>query len=232
MGSEVFYRKWRPQVLGDVVGQEQVTRTLINALKSGRISHAYLFCGPRGTGKTSTARILAKSINCLNGGKGEPCNTCSICQAITEGRAFDVIEIDAASNTGVDNIRDLREKVNYSPNEARYKVYIIDEVHMLSTSASNALLKTLEEPPPHAIFILATTETHKVLPTIISRCQRFDFHRVSLNDIVKRLTKVCQAEGIKITPEGSAFDCQQRYRQSPRCFKPAGTIDYLLRYGY
>jgi DNA polymerase-3 subunit gamma/tau len=202
MGSQVFYRKWRPQVLDDVVGQEQVTRTLLNALKSGRISHAYLFCGPRGTGKTSTGRILAKAINCLNSGKGEPCNTCPICQTITEGRALDVIEIDAASNTGVDNIRDLREKVNYSPNEARYKVYIIDEIHMLSTSASNALLKTLEEPPPHAIFILATTETHKVLPTIISRCQRFDFHRVSQNDIVKRLTKVCQAEGIKINPDG------------------------------
>ncbi len=202
MGSQVFYRKWRPQVLEDVVGQEQVTRTLVNALKSGRISHAYLFCGPRGTGKTSTGRILAKAINCLNNGKGEPCNTCAMCQSVTEGRALDVIEIDAASNTGVDNIRDLREKVNYAPNEARFKVYIIDEVHMLSTSASNALLKTLEEPPPHAIFILATTETHKVLPTIISRCQRFDFHRVSQIDIVKRLSKVCQAEGIKISPEG------------------------------
>ena len=202
MGSQVFYRKWRPQVLGDIAGQEQVTRTLINALKNGRISHAYLFCGPRGTGKTSTGRILAKAINCLNNGKGEPCNNCPVCVSITEGRALDVIEIDAASNTGVDNIRELREKVNYSPNEARYKVYIIDEVHMLSTSASNALLKTLEEPPPHAIFILATTETHKVLPTIISRCQRFDFHRVSQNDIVKRLTKVCQAEGIKITSDG------------------------------
>ncbi len=202
MGSQVFYRKWRPQVLEDVVGQEQVTRTLLNALKSGHVSHAYLFCGPRGTGKTSTGRILAKAINCLNGGKGEPCNTCTMCQAITEGRALDVIEIDAASNTGVDNIRDLREKVNYAPNEARYKVYIIDEVHMLSTSASNALLKTLEEPPPHAIFVLATTETHKVLPTIISRCQRFDFRRISQADIVKRLTKVCQAEGIKVTPEG------------------------------
>jgi DNA polymerase-3 subunit gamma/tau len=202
MGSQVFYRKWRPQTLSEVVGQEQVTRTLVNALKSGHVSHAYLFCGPRGTGKTSTGRILAKAINCLTSGKGEPCNICTMCQAITEGRALDVIEIDAASNTGVDNIRDLREKVNYAPNEARYKVYIIDEVHMLSTSASNALLKTLEEPPPHAIFILATTETHKVLPTIISRCQRFDFHRLSQVDIAKRLTQVCQAEGIKIAPEG------------------------------
>ncbi|MBN1366361.1 MAG: DNA polymerase III subunit gamma/tau [Dehalococcoidales bacterium] len=202
MGSQVYYRKYRAQSLSEFVGQEQVTRTLANAFKSGRISHAYLFCGPRGTGKTSAARILAKAVNCLNNGKGEPCNTCSMCQAITEGRALDVIEIDAASNTGVDNIRDLREKVNYAPNEARYKVYIIDEVHMLSTSASNALLKTLEEPPPHAMFVLATTETHKVLPTIISRCQRFDFHRLSQTDIVKRLTQVIQAEGINITPDG------------------------------
>ncbi len=202
MGSQVFYRKWRPQTLADLVGQEQVTRTLVNALKSGRVSHAYLFCGPRGTGKTSTGRILAKAVNCLSGGKGEPCNTCDMCQAVTEGRALDVIEIDAASNTGVDNIRDLREKVNYAPNEARYKVYIIDEVHMLSTSASNALLKTLEEPPPHAIFVLATTETHKVLPTIVSRCQRFDFRRLSQTDIVKRLKQVCQAEEIQIVPDG------------------------------
>ena len=202
MSSQVFYRKYRAQNLAELVGQEQVTRTLANAFKTGHISHAYLFCGPRGTGKTSTARILAKAVNCLNDDKGEPCNKCAMCQAITEGRALDVIEIDAASNTGVDNIRDLREKVNYAPNEAHYKVYIIDEVHMLSTSASNALLKTLEEPPPHAIFILATTETHKVLPTIVSRCQHFDFHRLSQSDIVKRLIQVCQAEEIKITPEG------------------------------
>ena len=159
--SQLFYRKWRSQTLSDVVGQESVTQTLLNALNSGRISHAYLFCGPRGTGKTSTGRILAKAVNCLTtGGKGEPCNTCEMCKAITEGRAMDVIEIDAASNTGVDDIRSLREKVNYAPNQARYKVYIIDEFHMLSGSASNALLKTLEEPPPHVIFILATTEVH------------------------------------------------------------------------
>jgi len=202
MGSQVFYRKWRPQSLADLAGQDHVTQTLSNALKSGHVSHAYLFCGPRGTGKTSTARILAKAVNCLTDGKGEPCNTCRMCQAVTEGRALDVIEIDAASNTGVDNIRDLREKVNYAPNEARYKVYIIDEVHMLSTSASNALLKTLEEPPPHAIFVLATTETHKVLPTIISRCQRFDFHRLSQMDVVRRLTQICTGEGIKVPDDG------------------------------
>jgi DNA polymerase-3 subunit gamma/tau len=202
MASQVFYRRWRPQTLAEVVGQEQVTKTLHNALSGGHVSHAYLFCGPRGTGKTSTGRILAKAVNCLtNEGKGEPCNTCDMCQAITEGRALDVIEIDAASNTGVDSIRDLRERVNYAPNEARYKVYIIDEVHMLSTSASNALLKTLEEPPPHVIFVLATTEVHKVLPTIMSRCQRFDFRRISQADVVTKLTQIGKKEAIKIEPE-------------------------------
>ena len=201
MASQVFYRKWRPQTLGEVVGQEPVTQTLLNALISGRISHAYLFCGPRGTGKTSTARSLAKAVNCLTNGHGEPCNACSMCQAVTEGRALDVIEIDAASNTGVDDIRSLREKVNYAPNEARYKVYIIDEVHMLSTPASNALLKTLEEPPPHIIFVLATTEAHKILPTILSRCQRFDFRRLPQEDIVSKLTRICTTEAITVEPE-------------------------------
>jgi len=201
MSSQVFYRKWRPQTLAEVVGQHHITQTLLNALSSNRVSHAYLFCGPRGTGKTSTGRILAKAVNCLSNGQGEPCNACAICQAINEGSAVDFIEIDAASNTGVDDIRNLREKVNYAPNQARYKVYIIDEVHMLSTSASNALLKTLEEPPPHIIFILATTEAHKVLPTIQSRCQRFDFHRLSLADITAKLTGICQKEGINIEPE-------------------------------
>ena len=198
MTSQVFYRKWRPQTLAEVVGQEPVTQTLLNALSSGRVSHAYLFCGPRGTGKTSTGRILAKAINCLTNGKGEPCNTCSICQATTEGRALDVVEIDAASNRGIDDIRDLREKVNYAPNQARYKVYIIDEVHMLTKEASNALLKTLEEPPPHVIFVLATTEAHKVLPTILSRCQRFDFRRISQADVAAKLARICGAEGIHI----------------------------------
>jgi DNA polymerase III subunit gamma/tau len=199
--AQVFYRKWRPQVLGDVVGQEPVTRTLLNALSTGHISHAYLFCGPRGTGKTSTARILAKAINCLNNGKGEPCNDCAMCQAITEARALDVIEIDAASNTSVEDIRALREKVNYAPNQARFKVYIIDEVHMLSNSAANALLKTLEEPPPHVIFILATTEVHKILATIMSRCQRFDFRRHSQGNVATELARVCQGEGIRMDAE-------------------------------
>jgi len=201
MASQVFYRRWRPQTLADVVGQEPVTQTLLNALTSGRISHAYLFCGPRGTGKTSTGRILAKAVNCLGNGHGEPCNACAMCQAITEGRALDIIEIDAASNTGVDNIRDLRERVGYAPSQARYKVYIIDEFHMLSTAASNALLKTLEEPPAHVIFVLATTEVHKILPTIMSRCQRFDFRRLSQQDIAAKLARICQTEGITAEPE-------------------------------
>jgi len=202
MTSQVFYRRWRPQALAEIVGQEQVTQTLGNALTSGRVSHAYLFYGPRGTGKTSTGRILAKALNCLTNGKGEPCNECDMCRAITEGRALDVIEVDAASNTSVDDIRSLREKVNYAPNQARYKVYIIDEVHMLSNSASNALLKTLEEPPPQVIFILATTEIHKMLPTIMSRCQRFDFRRISRADVISKLNRICDTEGIKLEPEG------------------------------
>jgi DNA polymerase III subunit gamma/tau len=199
MSSQVFYRKWRSRTLSELVGQPHVTQTLLNALKNGTISHAYLFCGPRGTGKTSTARILAKAVNCLtNNGRGEPCNECEMCRAIAEDRAMDVIEIDAASNRGIDDIRDLREKVNYTPSQARRKVYIIDEFHMLSKDASNALLKTLEEPPPHVIFVLATTEAHKVLPTILSRCQHFDFHRLSRSDVAAKLAQVCTAEKINI----------------------------------
>jgi len=202
MAAQVFYRKWRPQTLAEIVGQEQVTQTLSNALATGRVSHAYLFYGPRGTGKTSTGRILAKAVNCLEQGKGEPCNRCDMCRAITEGRALDVIEIDAASNRGIDEIRDLREKVNYAPNQARYKVYIVDEVHMLTKEAANALLKTLEEPPPYVIFILATTEIHKVPATVLSRCQRFDFRRISQADVVAKLAHICHAEGIHLESEG------------------------------
>jgi len=202
MSGPVFYLKWRPQTLAQVVSQHHITETLLNALKSGHISHAYLFCGPRGTGKTSTARILAKAVNCLtNKGKGEPCNKCHMCQAITEGSALDIIEIDAASRTSVEDVRDLRDKINYAPGEANYKVYIIDEVHMLSTSASNALLKTIEEPPPRVIFVLATTEIHKVLPTVISRCQRYDFRRVSQADVINKLADICSSEGLRIAPE-------------------------------
>jgi len=200
MASQVFYRKWRPQTLAEVVGQEHVTQTLLNALKTGRVAHAYLFCGPRGTGKTSTGRILAKAVNCLKDGKGEPCNQCSLCQALTEGRAMDVVEIDAASNRGIDEIRELRERVKFAPNVARYKVYIVDEVHMLTEPAANALLKTLEEPPPHVMFVLATTEPHKVPGTILSRCQRFDFRRVPQTAMVSRLAEICQHEGINIEP--------------------------------
>ncbi|PPD57709.1 DNA polymerase III subunit gamma/tau [Dehalogenimonas etheniformans] len=206
MSCQVFYRKWRPQNLAEVVGQEPITTTLLSALKQRRVAQAYLFCGPRGTGKTSTGRILAKAVNCLtNDGLGEPCNTCEMCRGITEGRAMDVIEIDAASNTGVDDIRELKERVNYAPAEARYKVYIIDEVHMLSTSASNALLKTLEEPPPRVIFILATTELHKILPTIMSRCQRFDFRRLTVKDIAEKLAEIAKAEGIDIEKNAVAL---------------------------
>jgi DNA polymerase-3 subunit gamma/tau len=201
MASQVFYRKWRPQTLAGIIGQEHVTQTLLNALANERVSHAYLFCGPRGTGKTTTARGLAKAVNCLNNGKGEPCNECAMCRAITDGNALDVIEVDAASNRGIDEMRDLREKINYAPNQARYKVYIIDEVHMLTKEASNAVLKTLEEPPPHIIFILATTEVHKLLPTILSRCQRFDFRRHTVPNIVSVLTEVGKNEGITAEPE-------------------------------
>lgn len=200
MGSEVFYRKWRPQTLSEVVGQEPVTQTLRHAIESAKIAHAYLFCGPRGTGKTSMARILAKAVNCPHQAGGEPCNACDMCRSITEGRALDVIEIDAASNRGIDEIRSLREKVSYAPGLARYKVYIIDEVHMLTEAACNALLKTLEEPPPHVIFVLATTEAHKVLTTIVSRCQRFNFHRLRQTEIMDKLRLICKKEKIDVEP--------------------------------
>jgi len=200
MGSEVFYRKWRPQTLSEVLGQEPITQTLRHAVEGGKITHAYLFCGPRGTGKTSTARILAKAVNCPNQAGGEPCNACDMCHSITEGRALDVIEIDAASNRGIDEIRSLREKANYAPSLARYKVYIIDEVHMLTEAACNALLKTLEEPPGHVIFVLATTEAHKVISTIVSRCQRFNFHRLRQTEIMDKLKLICEKEGIHIEP--------------------------------
>lgn len=197
----VLYRKWRPQTLGQVIGQEHVTRTLLNALATGRVSHAYIFCGPRGTGKTSTARILAKAVNCLTNGKGEPCGTCTMCEAIAQGRALDLVEIDAASNRGIDDIRELREKITFAPNEARYKVYVVDEVHMLTDPAFNALLKTLEEPPPHAIFVLATTEVQQVPVTILSRCQRFDFRRISQQVLVEHLAHICAEEGIEAERE-------------------------------
>ena len=196
MTAQALYRRWRPQQFEDVLGQQHVTQTLRNALRGDRLGHAYLFTGPRGTGKTTIARILAKAACCLAENPADrPCNACSLCTAITEGRCLDVIEIDAASNTGVDDVRDLRDKIGFSPNEARYKVYIIDEVHMLSTAAFNALLKTLEEPPAHALFILATTEPHKIPATILSRCQRHDLRRVSLSQATAKLAEMCAAEG-------------------------------------
>lgn len=198
MVSEVLYRKWRPQTLSGVVGQEHVTRTLLNALAQGRVAHAYLFCGPRGTGKTSTARIMAKAVNCSRNGKGEPCNECEQCAGVSQGSALDLIEIDAASNRGIDEVRELRERVNYSPAEAPFKIYIIDEVHMMTTPAFNALLKVLEEPPGHVIFILATTEAHRLPVTIVSRCQRFDFRRLSHGAVEGRLRELCEDEGVSI----------------------------------
>ncbi len=194
----VLYRKWRPKLFSDIVGQEQVTVTLKNEIVSSRLSHAYLFIGSRGTGKTSCAKVLAKAVNCLYPKDGNPCNECEICQGIDNGSIVDVVEIDAASNNRVDNIRDLREEVNYTPIKAKYRVYIIDEVHMLTTGAYNALLKTLEEPPAHVIFILATTEAHKVPATILSRCQRFDFNRITPDEISGRLKYVCEQECFKI----------------------------------
>ncbi|NPV77296.1 MAG: DNA polymerase III subunit gamma/tau [Anaerolineae bacterium] len=200
--TQALYRKWRPQLWDQVIGQEHVILTLKNAVKVGRVGHAYLFAGPRGTGKTTTARLLAKALNCLAEDLSErPCDRCSHCKAVNEGRFLDLIEVDAASNTSVEDVRDLRDKINFSPSQGRYKVYIIDEVHMLSTAAFNALLKTLEEPPPHAIFILATTEVHKIPPTVLSRCQRHEFRRIPVKEIVAHLTELCKQEKLKVEPE-------------------------------
>ena len=229
MAAQALYRKWRSQDFAEVVGQEHVTLTLRNALREGRMSHAYLFTGPRGTGKTSTARILAKAINCLDPDPAaRPCNTCAICIAITEGRLLDLIEIDAASNRGIDEIRDLREKIGFRPNEARYKVYIIDEVHMLTKEAFNALLKTLEEPPPHAIFVLATTEPDRVPETVRSRCQRFDFRRIPTGEIVGHLEEILGSESGKAEPE-ALVAIARRATGSMR--DAVSLLDQLLSYG-
>lgn len=201
MAYQALYRKWRPQKFDDMVGQTAVTKTLKNAIIHHKTSHAYLFTGPRGTGKTSAAKIFAKAINCLNPQDGEPCNDCLLCKGITEGTIGDVIEIDAASNNGVEEIRDIRDKARYAPTQATYKVYIIDEVHMLSTGAFNALLKTLEEPPKNVIFILATTEPHKIPATIISRTQRFDFRRITNDEIIQRLRYILEQEEIAYDEE-------------------------------
>lgn len=205
MEHVALYRAWRPQSFQDMVGQQHIIRTLQNAIREQRLSHAYLFSGPRGTGKTSAAKILAKAVNCEKGPTAEPCNECDACRRITAGAVMDVLEIDAASNRGVEEIRDLREKVKYAPTEVRQKVYIIDEVHMLTTEAFNALLKTLEEPPPHVMFILATTEPHRLPATVISRCQRFDFRRVSLEEQSERLKLICEKEGINAEDEAIQY---------------------------
>ena len=197
MSYTALYRKFRPDNFHDVKGQDHIVTTLTNQIKANRIGHAYLFCGTRGTGKTTVAKILAKAVNCQNPKDGSPCNECEMCRAIQAGTAMNVIEIDAASNNGVDNIREIREEVAYRPTEGNYKVYIIDEVHMLSTGAFNALLKTLEEPPSYVIFILATTEAHKIPITILSRCQRYDFHRISIDTIAARLSELLAAEGVE-----------------------------------
>jgi len=226
---QALYRKWRSQTFDEVIGQEHVTHTLVNALRLGRIGHAYLFSGPRGTGKTSTARLLAKAVNCLAADiQQRPCNECTICVAIAEGRLLDLIEIDAASNTGVDDIRDLREKVGFRPSEARIKFYIIDEAHMLSNSAFNALLKTLEEPPSHVIFVLATTEPEKIPDTITSRCQRFDFKRISIEQVAARLAFILGEEGLSAEPSALEYMA----RQGSGSMRDAiSLLDQLTAYG-
>jgi DNA polymerase-3 subunit gamma/tau len=208
--TKALYNKWRPQKWDEVVGQQHIIQTLRNAVVAGRVVHAYLFAGPRGTGKTTAARLLAKAVNCLDPDPAaRPCNACAHCLAVNEGRFLDLIEIDAASNTSVEDVRDLRDKINFTPNQGQYKVYIIDEVHMLSTAAFNALLKTLEEPPAHAIFILATTEIHKIPATVLSRCQRHEFRRVPVDDIVGQLKKIAESERLNAEPEALTLIARQ-----------------------
>lgn len=228
MAVVALYRKYRSQKFEEILGQDHVCQTLINSLKNSRISHAYLFTGPRGVGKTSVARILAKAVNCDSTVDGEPCDECLTCQAIKKGRALDLIEIDAASNRGIDEIRELREKIKFAPTEGKYKIFIIDEVHMLTKEAFNALLKTLEEPPVHAIFILATTEAYKVPATVLSRCQRFDFRRIRLGDLVNRLDHIAKSEGIKIDSEALKMIAET----SEGGFRDAiSLLDQLASYG-
>ena len=207
---QALYRKYRPRKWNSVIGQDHIIKTLRNAVANERVGHAYLFAGPRGTGKTTTARLLAKAVNCLYEDPSQrPCDECEHCLALNAGRFLDLIEIDAASNTSVDDVRDLRDKINFSPNQGRYKVYVVDEVHMLSTAAFNALLKTLEEPPPHAIFVLATTEVHKIPATVLSRCQRHEFRRIPVADIIKTLEDLASQENIQATPEALTLIARQ-----------------------
>ena len=205
MAHQAIYRKWRPLVFEDLIGQNHISQTLKNQIVNNKTAHAYLFCGTRGTGKTSAAKIFARAVNCLNNTSGSPCNECEICRGILNGSVLDVLEIDAASNNGVDNIRDIKDEINYPPSTAKYRVYIIDEVHMLSIGAFNALLKTLEEPPEYSIFILATTEPHKVPVTILSRCQRFDFKRIKTSDITVRIKEIAFKDGYNITDDAASL---------------------------
>jgi DNA polymerase-3 subunit gamma/tau len=234
MSYLVLARKWRPQTFAQIIGQPHVSQTLQNAIQARRVAHAYLFTGARGVGKTSVARILAKALNCEHGLSAQPCNDCSNCREITQGNAVDVQEIDGASNTGVDNIRELRETIRYRPAKSRHKIYIIDEVHMLSTAAFNALLKTLEEPPEHIVFIFATTEPHKIPATILSRCQRFDFRRIATSQIVAHLETIAREERLQLPEpvlysiareaEGSMRDAQSLLEQV-LAFSVDGRVD-------
>lgn len=228
MAAQALYLKYRPLAFEQVVGQEPITRTLRNALRQGRLRHAYLFTGPRGTGKTTTARILAKGINCEADQALRPCNACRICVAVNEGRLMDLIEIDAASNRGIDEIRDIREKVGFRASQGRFKVYVLDEAHMLTEPAFNALLKTLEEPPPHVIFALVTTEPHKIPATIASRCQRFDFRRIPLQAVMDRLSFIAEQEGLKVEPAATELIA----RQGTGAMRDAiSLLDQLTGYG-
>jgi len=228
MATGALYNRWRGQVFADILGQDHITKTLQNQIRAGRVGHAYLFAGMRGTGKTSTARIMAKAVNCIGETDDPPCDRCHICRSIAEGRSLDLIEIDGASNRGIDEIRALRETVRFAPSEGRYKVYVIDEVHMLTNEAFNALLKTLEEPPPHVIFILCTTAPHRLPDTVLSRCQRFDFRRGTVSLLLKKLRMICEKEGIAIAPDALALVA----RRATGSFRDAESLlDQLAPYG-